>query len=240
MTEWIIAGAVVVVALIGGSVLAAVVRRLLGAPSRPEALRGSATAMGSLVASITVVVGLVIALGIVNPDLLSDLPSQLVNYVPKIVAAAVIVIAARAAATAGEIAVNQAMGRAPAGVRARVVGITRLVILGFGVLLAIGQIGVNTTIINLGVAALFFGLAATFTLLAGLGGQKVANEVAAARALRRVLQPGDRLTMDSVHGVVAAVHSTAVEVRTEDGSAVLVPASTLLQSQLTIDRPARP
>jgi small-conductance mechanosensitive channel len=91
-------------------------------------------------------------------------------------------------------------------------------------------------VINLGVAAVFFAVAASLTLLIGLGGQRVAREVAATRALRRLLGVGDKVTVGDIEGVVQSVSPTAIEVETTSGTTVLVPSSHFLTSTFTIDR----
>ncbi len=109
-------------------------------------------------------------------------------------------------------------------------------------LLAVRQLGIDTTVINLGVAAIFFGASASLTLLIGLGGRTVATEVASTRALRRLLSVGDTLTLEasaaggSIGGEVIAIHPTSVEVVTESGDVQLVPSSALLTSTVTVRR----
>lgn len=98
---------------------------------------------------------------------------------------------------------------------------------------------IDTTVINLGVAAIFFGLSASFTLLVGLGGREVAGEVAATRILRRTLRVGDRIETGELAGRIVGVHPTAIELETETGQRVLVPSSTIAGEQLVIDRAAQ-
>lgn len=240
MTKWIAAAAVLVVALVATAVAGRVVRKLCGAPGRPEALQSAANAIASLVSSAVIVVGLVVALGIISPDLLADLPAQLVTYLPKVLAAAILVVGGKAVAGLAEVAVGRSLGRAPAATQRRAAMAVRFGILGMAGLLATSQVGIDTTVVNLAVAAAFFGAAATFTLLVGLGGRDVAAEVAAARSLRRVVSVGDRVTVGAVSGRVVAVHPTAVEVQPEDGAALLVPPSELLRSTIIIERSQPP
>lgn len=236
MAEWIAAAGVVVVSLVAASLLGRLTRRGLGAPNRPEALRSSAASLASVVFSLVLVVGLVVAVSVVAPDLLADIPTQLVTYLPRVVVAVVMIIGARAVATAAEIAVARTVARASAATQRRATAAVRTGILGLAGLLAVGQLGINTTVITLAVAALFFGAAATFTLLVGLGGREVANQAAAARTLRRSLRVGDELELVDVAGVVVAEHATSVELRREDGTHVLVPAARLVNETITVRR----
>ena len=61
------------------------------------------------------------------------------------------------------------------------------------VLLALGQLGVNTQLLTLTFAAVLLCLASAMAMLIGLGGGSVAREVAAGRYLRRILSEGDHV-----------------------------------------------
>ncbi len=237
MAEWIAAGAVIVAAVAAASILGRLTRRALGAPNRPEALRTSAASLASVVFSLVSVVGLVVAVSVVAPDLLADIPTQLVTYLPRVIVAVVMVIGARALATAAEIGVGRALARANPAMQRRVLTAVRAFILGLAGLLAVAQLGINTTVITLAVAAMFFGAAATVTLLVGLGGQDVATQAAAARALRHSVKVGDVLELHDVAGTVVAEHATAIELQRSDGAHVLVPAARLV-NETVVRRPS--
>ncbi len=108
------------------------------------------------------------------------------------------------------------------------------------VLLAVAQLGIDTTVVNLGVAAIFFGLAASFTLLVGLGGREIAGEVAATRTLRRMVSIGDRIQTGDLAGTIVGLHPTAVEIETSLGERVLIPSSTIAGERLVIERMTPP
>ena len=87
---------------------------------------------------------------------------------------------------------------------------------GAATLLAAGQLGVNTTILNLAAAALLFSIGASFTLLSGLGGRQVSAELAAGRAISRMIAAGDQITVAGQSGIVS-MHPTSVELQLADG-----------------------
>lgn len=236
MAKWLGAAGALVGAVLVGMVLSRVVRAALSKPNRPEALRTSASAIASLVLSLAVMIGLVSALGSVAPDLLKTIPEDLVRYLPKVLAAALLIIAGRVVAVAAEIGVSRAVARAAPAVQRRAVSSARTGILAISGLLAISQVGINTTVVTLLVAGVVFAVSATFVLLVGLGGREVAGEVAAARVLRRSLHQGDVVTLGSVSGEVLALHETSVEIRSEAGLSHLVPASRFLHDDLVVRR----
>ena len=111
-----------------------------------------------------------------------------------------------------------------------------MTIITLAVLLAVRQLGFDTTVINLGVAAIFFGVAGALMLLVALGGRRVASEVASTRILRKLFREGDTIQIDTIRGTVVAVHPTAVELDTIDGQRVLVPSSRFVADTITIER----
>ncbi|MEZ5340757.1 MAG: hypothetical protein R2706_04710 [Acidimicrobiales bacterium] len=84
--------------------------------------------------------------------------------------------------------------------------VVKSLVMGLAVLLAVAQLGIDTSVINLGVAAIFFGVAASLTLLVGLGGRDVAEQVASTRAVRRLVHEGDQVTLSDVSGTVLSIH----------------------------------
>jgi small-conductance mechanosensitive channel len=117
-----------------------------------------------------------------------------------------------------------------------VVRIVKSVVIGATAILAVNQLGVDTTIINLAVASLLFSLGATFTLVAALGTRQLAGHVAAGRYVRRIVPVGAEL-IEPVSGTVVKVHPATVEIRRPDGSTVHIPNETLLTGSLQLRRP---
>lgn len=235
-TDWI----VVVCAVVGGFLLGGIASRftagLLGRPTRPKPLREAAAPLSSLVFWAFVIAGLMISLGVLQPDALAEIPRDLIDFLPRVLSAAIIVIAANVVSSFALAGLGSVLGRASASVQRQVATTVKAVIVGMAALLAVAQLGIDTTVLNLAVAALFFGVSASFTMLVGLGGRSVATEVASTRVLRRLLSVGDTVTVGSRQGKVVAVHATAVEMECDDGELVLVPASTFTSETISIER----
>jgi len=236
MSSWLLAVIAVVAGVMIGLIASRIVFALVGAPSRPEAIRGVARPLSQLALAIGVVLGLVVALGFVQPSALEQLPKDIVTFVPKLMVAGIIVILANVFASFATAALDRVTGRMPVNVQRNANIVVKGTIVAMAVLLAVNQLGIDTEVINMAVAAIFFGLAASFTLLVGLGGHGVAREVAASRALRRMLEAGDTVTIDDIRGTVQAVHPTAVEVVDGAGRSVLVPSSSFLNNNITVKR----
>ena len=242
MNEWISATIAVGAGLVLGSIVSRVVRNQL-VKSKVEALRESAAPLGGLVFSAFIIAGLLVALGFVSPDDLDQLPTDLIDFLPKAISAAIVAIGGNVAGTFAQTAVAKAV--AGSGAAARFApAVVKTAILAAAMILAAAQLGVDTTVINIAVAALLFGLAASVALLTGLGGRQVAGEVAAGRVWRRSLETGDRIRAHGVagidiDGIVIDIHPTAVEVEAVD-STLFVPNTKLMEAVVERTRPPTP
>lgn len=241
MNDWIQVAIAIAGGLVIGLLASRIVHGMIGSPSRPAPLQKAAAPLASLAFSVGVIGGLVVALGIVQPDSLDRLIEDTISFIPKVLSAAIIVIAANVVSAFATTALSGAVGRLPIQTQRLAHTVVKATIITLAVLLAVGQLGVNTDVLNLGVAAVFFGVAASLTLLVGLGGNGVAREVAATRALRRLVDTGDTLDVGGFRGAVVAIHPTAVEIADGSGQTRLIPSSHLVSETISIERaPAEP
>ncbi len=246
MNPWIGAAIAMVAGVLVGTIASRIVSKVL-AKSKIEALRESAAPLAGLALSAGVIVGLLVALGFIAPDELEQLGNDAIAFLPKAIAALVIVIAANVASTFAAATVARSLAGTGAAARFAPI-ITKFAILGGGAIIAAGQTGIDTVVVNIAVAAMLFGVALSLALLTGLGGRQVAGELAAGRAWRSSLQSGDRIRavvsgagrgQDApapIVGVVVDVLPTAVELDSA-GTTVFVPNSRLLDSIVERDRP---
>ncbi len=240
MSDWVMVIIAIVAGLVLGLVASRIVHALVGSPKRPEPIQRAAKPLSSLALAFGIVAGLVVALGIIQPDSLDKLRDDAIAFIPKALTAAIIIIVANVASAFASTALGQAMGRMPLQTQRHAQTAVKVTIVALAALLAVGQLGINTDVVNMGVAAVFFGIAASLTLLVGLGGNGVAREVAATRALRRLVANGDTVRVGDVTGVVVSVHPTAVEISAGDGETVLIPSSRFINQTVTIERVEQP
>ncbi len=239
MNEWVAAGIAIVAGFVVGTIASRIVVATLGRSKTP-AIQESATPLAGLALSAGFVTGLLVALGFVSPDDLDQLGSDAIAFLPAAIAALIIVIIGNVVSTFAANAVAKAL--AGTGAAARFApSITKYAIIGGSAIIAAGQLGVDTAVVNIGVAAMLFGVAGSLALLTGLGGRQVAGEIAAGRAWRRSLELGDHIRADDVagtevEGIVVEVHPTAVEIDAA-GSRVFVPNSKLLDAVVVRRRP---
>lgn len=231
MNPWIGALIAVVAGVLVGSIAGRVLRKVLSHERQPTAIREVAGNIAGFAFALCVAAGLITAVGIVAPEQLDTIPRGLVNYFPRVMVAGLLLLLGNIAGSVLGMAVGRAAQRATGEDQPAVGKTVRGLVLGTAVLLAVSQLGMDTTLVNLAVAALLFSLGATFTLLTALGGRDVARNVAAGRYVRKILPEGSEL-LGAVPGTVVRVHSASVELRTADGRIVHVPAAALLSGPL--------
>ncbi|MCB0999032.1 MAG: hypothetical protein KDB40_07020 [Acidimicrobiales bacterium] len=234
MKEVVIGLGLAVGGLILGSILAPLTRRWLSA--RPqEAVRESARSAGSFVFGLCIAVGLVGALGVASPDSLKPLPGDIAKFVPRAVVAGLLVITGRIVAGVVVTAVGRAMLRATGRQSKGALRTVEVTIIALVALVAAGQLGIDTTILNILVAAIAFGGALALALLIGTGGREVSGEIAAGRAIARYVAVGDSVAVGELRGRISALQPTVVVLDTAQGS-VAVRNSVLHAGPITIER----
>ena len=232
-TNALVALIVIIVGLVLGSLSAALARRIAGHDSRPEAVRTSAGAIATLAFSLILIAALVIALGIVQETALDQLSTDVVQFLPRALSAAIVLILGNIIGAVAETGVARSLGHVSPEIRRRVPVLVKYAITGFALVIAATQLGVDTTIILVAVASLFFSVALSAALLAGLGGRPVAEQIAAGRALRQELNIGDTVRVGTTEGEVSAIGSTATQI-TGANKVTLIPNTELLTGTIEV------
>ena len=231
-TDALVALAVIIAGFILGSIAAAIARRI-ASKSTQEFVSDSTSAIATLAFSLVLIIALVAALGIINQAALDQLFADLIQFLPRLLSAAIVLIIGNIVGAAAETGVARSIGHVSAELRQRVPVLVKWTIQGFVLVIAANQLGIDTTIILVVVAALFFGIALSAALLAGLGGREVAQQVAAGRALRRELSVGDTISLGEVHGEIKAIGSTSTQI-TSHHDIVVIPNREILHSSVEI------
>lgn len=237
-TTALVAVGLIAIGFLLGSIAASVTRRLTSGDSSPEIVKSSAGAIATLVFSTVLIAALIAALGVINQPALDQLLTDIALFLPRVISAAIVVIGANIVANFAETGVARSLGHVSHSVRERVPKAVKTIILGFALVIAANQLGINTNVILIAVGALFFGIAAAAALLAGFGGRPVAAEIAAGRAIRRDLKVGDTIRVGKVEGEIAAIGSTSTQI-TSSRQLTLVPNTELLKHFVEIiqDKP---
>lgn len=234
---WLYAVGAVIVGVAAGLVGAALVRAgaVKGREDRPEVVE-AARAVAIFFFLCMVALGVIVAIGVTNPNDLEPIPRRLVDDAPTVLLGGAIVIVGRALGYLAAGAVYRSMSRSSARLRERCASGVRVLVTAASVVLALRQMGLDTTVLDIVVAAVVFGAAAAFALLVGLGGRDLSREVSHGRYLARTLRIGDDLQVGAVRGVVVGLLPASVALRLDDGSVVHVPNTQVFGSAPRVRR----
>jgi hypothetical protein len=203
--------------------------------------RDSARAMAIACFVFFTTAGFVVAVSIVNRDSFEDIPAQLVDVLPRILVAGLILVVGRAIALAAGSYVGQMIVAAGARVREQAAMLVRTVVTAAAVVIAMAQLGVDTTLLQIVGGALLFGVAAAAALLIGFGGRGMAAEVAAGRYLARLVQVGETIEVaidgEAVSGRIVGLHPATVELVERGGSVRHLSNSRVVSSGWRVERP---
>lgn len=189
---------------------------------------------------LAVAAGVVLAISITEPQTIEDVPADVLSYLQRVLAAGLILLAGRAVAVAVAAATSHAVARALGRSSTEIATAIRLSVEVAVIVVALGQLGVDTTILVILVAAASFSVGAAFTLLVGLGGRDTARQLAAGRHVARLLGPGDSVAVGSVRGTVVEVHTLTLEVRAPDGRRLHVPHTLAAANVVEVGAPSAP
>lgn len=101
------------------------------------------------------------------------------------------------------------------------------------VTLAIGQLELETEILNQVIAILLISLGGAAALAFGLGSKVVAGNILAGTYARELYREGDRLVIGAVRGTVTQVTALKLEIRTEAGDLVTLPNAEVVNATVT-------
>jgi hypothetical protein len=174
-------------------------------------------------------VGIVTGLSILTPATLETLPRQVLGFLPRVLAAGLILLGAWAAAGLLSRLVRRGLASASGDTGRGTETAVRAAVWATGFVFAVAQLGIDTGILTILVAVIAGTLGLSFASLVGFGGREIAREVAAGRYLSRHIHPGERIIVGNDHFEIQALHPASLEVLADDGAHHILPYSHLLQ-----------
>jgi small-conductance mechanosensitive channel len=224
------AAAVLAVGLALAFVARAVVVRLLARalPGRDGRPSPQARSAGRGVLWFLVLASVVVAASLLAPDLLADVPAQVLRFLPRLGVALVILwVGAVAAGLLGQVA--EASLRGVGVPRARLLGrVVYWVVLGLAVLMAADQLGVETGVLQAALFLLLLTAGVTVAIAVGLGGRALAGNVIAGRYVDDRFAVGERIEVDDWKGTIVEVGLASVTISDAQGELVEIPHGYLL------------
>jgi Conserved TM helix len=213
-----------------------IVRTSLSKPSRSLREQTIAEPASRFLTTLLVTGSLIGALGVVSPSSLEPFPTKIIEFVPRLLIAVLFLIVGTTVATLVANGVGGAISRATGRPNPALVRIVRGAVVALVSILAVSQLGIDTTIVDTLTQATIFAAAGALALLSVFGGKTVASEVAAGRYVRRIVEPGDEIESALGIGRVVAIHGATIELDPGDGSTVHLPHAGLLSGALKIKR----
>jgi len=183
-----------------------------------------------LTLSLVVIVG---ALSLLGLAALEQSLNAAVLFLPRLIAAMVIVLLGLVAAGFAREWVERLTGQM--GLPDSLPVVAELGVIAVFLVTALAQIGIPTSVLG-ALAGVVAGAAAlTFALAFGLGSRDVARQASAGRYVSGAYRVGQRISIGEISGEIAAVETASTVLATDDGQTVRVPNHVLLESIVTID-----
>lgn len=178
-----------------------------------------------------VVIGLLI---VIDPDQAKDLQRSVQSSVPKVLIAVILVIVSRALGRIVGLFIETALRRVSATLAARARLAVSSVILGVGVIIAMGTLGIPTAIIQILVAALAFGISLMLALTIGLGSVPLARQVAAGRHVNNRYEAGLMVRVGDIEGRIVDIGLATTRIEVGAGKQIDVPNHEFLEGATSV------
>lgn len=170
------------------------------------------------------------SLGLVG---IAEMLNRLVAYLPNVLAAALILLLGSLIAQVlgdalGKMATQA--GVAAGGVLGQAVRYTLLV---FAIILALDQLGIQTSLLTIAASTLLIATALALALAFGLGSRDLARNIMAGFHARESFEEGQQLSVRGHSGKLVNIGTTKSEIRTRKGL-VSLPNSMLMEEEVTV------
>lgn len=191
------------------------------------------TLLGYVVFWSTMLIFVTIAVGLVGFSAAAAWLDRLVVFVPSLVSGALIIIISFIVGTFARHLVQHAAFSADiarAGLYGQIAHVSILII---GVVIGLGQIGVDVSFLVILLAIAFAAVLAGFSLAFGLGARSMVQNLIAVRHLKQVVQQGQIVEINGERGRVLEFSSTGLVLESADGRR-MVPASFCLEQSFSV------
>ena len=176
--------------------------------------------VGGLVFWLLMGVFVMAAFNILGLQSISDAMGEVVNYIPKLLVATVVVVIGLLAATFLRGVVATSADRVGLSYAEYLAGGCYWVLSILTFIAAFNQLGIQFALLEKLILIGFGGLSVGFALAFGLGGRDVMNGILSGYYVRQRIQAGDRVTVGALEGTVREVGPVATIVETRASSTV--------------------
>lgn len=189
--------------------------------------------LGYVVFWSTILVFITIAVGLVGFSAAAAWLDRLVIFVPSLVSGGLIIVFSYILGTVARHLVQHATTAADIS-RAVLFGqIAQVVFLVIGVVIGLGQIGVDVTFLVILLAIGFAAVLAGFSLAFGLGARTMVQNLIAVRHLKQLVRPGQVVEINGNRGRVLEFSAMGLVLETAEGKK-LIPASLCMEHAFSV------
>lgn len=159
------------------------------------------------------------------------------GYLPNVISAIAVLLAGSAAAEFAGKAVKRAAEDSGIDLAPTLGSLVSALILFVTGIMALSQLKIDTEMIRIVTICLLGGIALAFGLSLGLGSRDITRGMIAGFYARKILRPGDRVSIGPDSGTLVAVTPAQTVLETADGEQIAVANGKLLESSI-VHRPA--
>lgn len=183
-----------------------------------------------------VLIILVAAADTLGLDRFSAILDDFVLYLPKIFGAFAIALLGLFLANAGKVQVSASLDNLGVEYGAAVGRVLQMLVLFITFSLVVGQLELETQLLNTIFTVLIASLGIALALALGLGTKSIANSIVSGIYAREQLLPGDEIKFDGFVGNVVMVSTVNTLIENKEGEQLSIPNQALLTQQFTITR----
>lgn len=173
--------------------------------------------IGKTIYWIIFIVFLTAAADILGLTVVVETLNSLIAYVPKVLAAVIVFVITIAAARFVRGLLEATLEQINARYKGLLGAITEGLIIFFGVILAISQLGIDITVITTNLNIIIAGIVATIVVSFGLGSRMIMTNLIAGYYAKQILKKGQEVTIAGENGIIDHITDTTVVLNTKSG-----------------------
>lgn len=151
-------------------------------------------------------------------------------YLPKVLGALFVILVAMFIAHVVKQSIHTAVNKMGMEYASSVARLAQIIIFVTTFSLAVGQLEIETQMLNIVFAIVLGSLGAAAAISLGLGTRSVSNNIISGVYMREQLQPGDEVTVGDFKGMVVSVGTVNTVLENEQGECLSVPNQQLINS----------
>lgn len=190
--------------------------------------------IGKIVYWFVLLVFLVSALESLGLERISATLDTLALYVPKVFAAALVLVAGVLLAQLLNSLVSGAAEGVGLDYAAAMGRVAQSLVIIISISVAIGQLEIKAELLNYVIAIVLLSIGFASALAIGLGCRDIAGQIIAGIYVRELYQLGQQITIEETSGVLEEIGTVKTIIRTDEGALVYIANRVMLEQQVKI------